>query len=103
MKHTIEVNGIKLYAYHGCLDEEAKIGGYYSIDVSITTDFTVSFASDDLNDTIDYVKINQIVKEEMKIRSKLIEHVGYRIYRRLKTELTEVFSCSIKIIKHNPP
>ena len=23
---TIKVNSIKLYAYHGCLEEEAKIG-----------------------------------------------------------------------------
>jgi hypothetical protein len=28
MKHTIEVNGIKIYAFHGCLPEEEKIGGW---------------------------------------------------------------------------
>src|SRR5690554_7322138 len=87
MKHTIEVNGIKLYAFHGCLDEEGKIGGHYTVDVSITTDFTASFSSDELEDTIDYVAINSIVREEMAIRSKLIEHVGYRISQRLKQEI----------------
>ena len=44
MKHTIEVNGIKLYAFHGCLPEEGKIGGNYIVDVTITTDFTEDIA-----------------------------------------------------------
>lgn len=103
MKHIIEVNGIRLYAFHGCLEEEGRIGGYYTVDVSITTDFTESFSSDNLVDTIDYVKINSIVKEEMKIRSKLIEHVGFRINHRLKQEIKQVFSSKVKIIKHTPP
>ena len=37
MKHKINVSGIQLYAFHGCLDEEAKIGGKYEVDVRIDT------------------------------------------------------------------
>ncbi|RFC55871.1 dihydroneopterin aldolase [Brumimicrobium aurantiacum] len=103
MQHTIEVNGIKRYAYHGCLEEEGKIGGHYTVDVSIVTDFTASFASDELSDTVDYVKINQIVAEEMDIRSKLIEHVGYRILQRLQKEIDGVIHSRVKVIKHCPP
>ncbi len=51
MTHTIEVNGIKLYAFHGCLVEESKIGGHYTVNISITTDFSASFLSDELADT----------------------------------------------------
>ena len=40
MKHSITIEGIKLYAYHGCLDEEAKIGANYIVDVYMVTDFT---------------------------------------------------------------
>lgn len=103
MKHIIEVNDIKLYAYHGCLPEEGKIGGNYSVDVSITTDFYRSTQTDDLADTVDYVMINKIVEEEMHIRSKLIEHVGQRIIERLKQELTRIISIKVKIVKHSPP
>ncbi|PWH84922.1 dihydroneopterin aldolase [Brumimicrobium oceani] len=103
MQHTIEVNGIKLYAFHGCLVEEEKIGGHYTVDVSIKTDFTASFASDELADTVDYVKINQVVREEMAIRSKLIEHVGYRISKRLQTEIKGLITSKVKVIKHCPP
>tara|TARA_B100000508_G_scaffold141092_1_gene146452 strand:- start:118841 stop:119203 length:363 start_codon:yes stop_codon:yes gene_type:complete len=103
MKHTVEVNGIKLYAYHGCLPEEGEIGGHYTIDVAVKTDFSPSFDSDDLNDTVDYVIINKIVKEEMKQRSKLIEHVGKRILSRLEKEITGISNAKIKVIKHCPP
>ena len=62
MKHIVEVNGIQLYAYHGCLPEEAKIGGNYCVDVSIETDFSEAAQEDNLTKTVDYVIINKIVK-----------------------------------------
>lgn len=103
MKHTIEVNGIKVYAFHGCLEEEAKIGGHYRVDVRVTTDFTQAAKEDDLSKTICYVDINTIVKEEMAIRSKLIEHVGKRIFERILKEIQNVHSLKVSIVKINPP
>lgn len=103
IKHTIEVNDIKLYAFHGCLPEEGKIGGHYSVDVKIITDFSLSTQSDNLADTVDYVLVNKIVEEEMAIRSQLIEHVGQRIINRIKKEAQRITNLSVKIIKHTPP
>lgn len=103
MKHTIEVNEIKVYAFHGCLEEEAKIGGNYTVDISMETDFTKAALEDTLVDTIDYVQVNQIVKEEMAIRSKLIEQVGYRILMRMKNELSNLHAARVKIVKICPP
>ncbi len=103
MKHVIEVNGIKLYAHHGCLKEEAAIGGHYSVDVSLTTDFSLAANEDVLSLTIDYVVVNKIVQEEMAIRSKLIEHVGQRIVNRIKKELQNVLEVRIKLTKISPP
>lgn len=103
MKHTIEVNGIKLYAFHGCLTEEGKVGGHYRVDISITTDFTEAAETDDLSKTVDYVIVNRIVEEEMLIRSKLIEHVGQRIVNRLKAEVQGIDQVTVKIIKICPP
>jgi len=103
MKHTIEVNDIKLYAFHGCLPEEAKIGGNYSVDISLITDFTEASEKDELIKTIDYVDINLIVKEEMAIRSKLIEHVGQRIFTRIKKEINNIEKLRVKVTKICPP
>ena len=84
MIHTVELNGVKVYAFHGCLPEEAKIGGHYVVDLSVQTNFEKAAETDELIDTVDYVVLNKIVKEEMAIRSKLIEHVGQRIVNRNK-------------------
>ena len=101
--NTVSVIGIQAFAFHGCLNEEAKIGNEYIIDVVLTTDFKESTIQDDLNKTIDYVIVNKIVEEEMAIRSKLIETVGYRILSRLQKESFFLEKASITIKKINPP
>ena len=36
----IVIEGIKLYCYHGCMEEEAKIGANYSVDITIDYNFS---------------------------------------------------------------
>ncbi len=103
MKHTIEVNGIKIYAFHGCLPEEEKIGGHYVVDVMLNTNFHEAALTDELSKTVDYVLINHIVKEEMAIRSKLIEQVGQRIVDRIKREAKGIEFLRVKVTKLTPP
>ena len=43
----IDVVDQREYAYHGCMDEEAVLGGKFSVDVSIETDFSKSAKSDE--------------------------------------------------------
>jgi dihydroneopterin aldolase len=101
--HIVEVNGIECYSYHGCMPEESILGGKYIVDVSIETDFSKAANSDELIDTIDYVRIKAIVTEEMAIRSKLIEHAGQRITNRFNTEFPTLIESTVKIRKINPP
>lgn len=99
----IELNNIRSYAFHGCLTEEGKIGSEYRIDLSVETDLTQSAKSDQLEDTVDYVHLNQIVIQEMKTRSYLLEHVADRILNRVLEEITMVYETSVKVSKINPP
>ncbi len=100
---TIEVKGIKIYAYHGCLAEEERIGGNYIVDVRVDADVSNSFHSDKLSDTIDYVLLNKIVAQEMSRRSKLIEEVGYRIIQKIKASDERIAKAWIKVRKLMPP
>ena len=100
---TIQVNNIKLYAYHGCLDEEAKIGSEYRVDVVVKADLKRSARTDELADTVDYVHLNHIVKEEMAIRSKLLEEVAQRILDRFFKELRMIRRAKVSVAKINPP
>src|ERR1700751_6206260 len=103
MGHKIAVEGIKVYAYHGCLDEEARIGGNYIVDVYMETDFTRAAHTDDLSQTIDHRAIYEIVKKEMAIRAKLIENVADRIHRNITRSFTAVKKTRVKLTKLNPP
>ena len=100
---VIQVNNIKLYAYHGCLDEEAKIGSEYRVDVSVKANLKKSSKTDELIDTVDYVHLNHIVKQEMAIRSKLLEEVVQRILNRIFKELSMVKKAKVSVAKVNPP
>lgn len=99
----IRVEGIRLYAFHGCLPEEAKIGSEYIVDVVIETDFSEAAKNDDLSKTIDYLTVFGIVKEQMAIRSKLIEHVAKRISDKLKSTLPAIQKLEVTVTKINPP
>ena len=103
MTHAITIEGIKLYGFHGCLDEEAKIGGHYIVDVYMTTDFSEASQSDDLLKTIDYCGVYERVKSEMAVRSKLIEHVGERIFQKLKSEFNTLKTLHVRVTKLLPP
>ena len=99
----IQVNNIKLYAFHGCLEEESKIGSDYRVDVEVKVDLKKSAKTDELSDTVDYVHLNHIVKEEMAIRSKLLEEVAQRILDRSFKELRMIRRAKISVAKMNPP
>lgn len=99
----IKVTGINLHAYHGCLEEEGRVGTRYIVNVTIDTDLSKAAETDNLGDTVDYVTVYNIVKEEMAIRSKLIEHVGKRIIDRMKKEFTTMNRAEVEVVKINPP
>ena len=98
----ITVKGIRLYAYHGHLPEEAKLGGHFIVNVWVTADTSKAEQSDDLNDTIDYVKIIAIVKEQMAIRSNMIEHPVKRIVDAI-LPLHKVKKVKVEVEKIQPP
>ena len=99
----IKVNNIRVYAYHGCLKEESIIGSDYRVDVEVEADLTKASISDNLNDTVDYVLINYIVKDEMTTKSKLLEHVAKRILDRIFLECKTVKKGKVTVSKINPP
>ena len=100
---TIKLQNIRTFSFHGCLEEEGKIGSDYRVDLEIKTDLRKSSLSDDIKDTVDYVLLNQIVVEEMDIRSKLLEHVANRIIIRIFKEIPSVSRIILGVSKLNPP
>ena len=99
----IKVENIRIYAHHGCLKEETKIGSDYRVDLEVKANLLKSATTDNLVDTVDYVFLNKIVSEEMQQPSKLLETVAKRILNRIVNEDTLVKKATISISKLNPP
>lgn len=100
---TVKIKNIRVYAYHGCLIEEGKIGSDYRVDISVKANLKNSARTDRLSDTVDYVHLNKIVKEEMFVRTKLLETVADKILDRILLEIPIVNKVKVKVSKLNPP
>lgn len=99
----IKVENIRIFAHHGCLSEETKIGSDYRVDLKVSANLQTSAKSDKLTDTVDYVFLNRIIKQEMATPSYLLETVAKRILNRIFSEDTMVKKATVWISKINPP
>jgi dihydroneopterin aldolase len=97
------VEDIRVFAYHGCLPEETRIGSDYVVTIKLKADLKKAARTDILEDTVDYVHVNHIVKKEMAVPSKLLEHVAQRILDRIFKELPQVKKAKAQVSKINPP
>jgi dihydroneopterin aldolase len=100
---TIKVENIRIFANHGCLVEETKIGSDYRVDLEVKADLQPSAISDKLSDTVDYVFLNRVVREEMLKPTHLLEAVAKRVLNRILDEDTMVTKAKVSISKINPP
>ena len=99
----IYLKNIKIYAYHGCMEEEKKIGSDYLVNLIVHADLSLSCESDELKDTVDYVALLDIVKNQMKMRANLLENVADRVVNKIISKFPSVKKAVVKIAKLNPP
>ena len=101
---ALELEGMEFHAFHGCLEEERREGNTFVVDFYAETDLGSAGLSDDLNDTIDYARIQQIVASQMEVQSFLLENVADRIRRAIVKEFgKKILYMKIRVSKKNPP
>jgi len=98
----IRIEDMEFYAFHGHYREEQIVGNHFMVDVAIETDTDKAGKSDELRDTLNYQKAYLVVKREMEITSKLLEHIATRILDALYNELPGVKKATVKVSKLNP-
>lgn len=103
MKTFIELKNMRFYAYHGVLEQERITGNEFLVNLKITTNFSKAIDSDDVNDTLNYAEVFDVVKEEMQQPSDLLEHVAGRIFKKLKTTFSQIEFLEVRLAKLNPP
>ena len=100
---TIEVNGLRIRACHGVMVQERIMGNEFEISIKLRYPIENAMASDELDDTLNYVRVVEIVQREMAETSQLLEHVAGRIVKALEARFPEFISFSVRVSKRRPP
>ncbi len=103
MTGIIEIEGMEFYAHHGHFEFEKQVGARFIVSVTIHTDCSKAGKSDQLEDALNYQKIYDLIRDEMKIPSALLEHVCTRILDGLFSSFPEIEKATVKLSKMNPP
>lgn len=99
----IEVNRLQIYAYHGVLPQENKVGNDFEVSVRIEYPCEHAMITDRLDSTVNYADVVQLIEYEMSHTSKLLENVAYRIYTELLRRFPRTTGGEIRILKLHPP
>lgn len=100
---TIELKGMQFFAYHGYYEEERIQGTDFLVDVQFEAPAQKAILEDSLEGTVNYEDVYQIVKEEMQITSKLLEHLAGRILAHLEDAFSEIRNINVCIYKMHAP
>lgn len=101
---TIILKNLKFYAYHGNLQEEKVLGQEFQIDVKIHTDLKSAGISDNVEDTINYAQVYDIIKSITEEKQfNLIEALAESIAQEILKTFQTVEKITIKVRKPQAP
>ncbi len=99
---TVSLKNTRFIAHHGLYEEEGKTGNEFDIDLSVWYKPGKKKIKG-IGDTIDYVRLHKLVKDEMDKPHKLLETLAIEISRKIKAEFLHIREIEIVIRKVNPP
>ena len=100
---TIQLAGMRFYAFHGCFEEEQKIGTHFIVDVTLTYDAEAAIDNDDVEKSVNYLLVYSTIQKVMNEPRHLIETVADHIVSKIKNDFPQVQHVSVKLCKLNPP
>ena len=99
----ITLHEMRFYAYHGVFAQEQRVGNHFIVELSFWSDIAESLHRDELEETISYADVYEVIKAEMAIPSRLLEHVVGRISERLFATFPRMQRIALTLSKCNPP
>ncbi len=100
----IFMRNMLFYGYHGVLAEEKTLGQMFSVDVCLGLDLSHAGKTDDLDDTVSYAEVYQIIKDIVEKESyNLLETLAENIVHSVFNEYDRILEIEVKVSKKNPP
>jgi dihydroneopterin aldolase len=98
---SLHLNHLKFFSHHGIHEEERILGNDYEVNVKVDLDEKGPATS--IKDTIDYVKIFELVKQRMNIPTALLETVAQDLVNLISSADSRIRSISVSVEKKTPP
>ncbi len=103
MLGRISVAGIRFHAFHGLTRLERKVGVRHRVDVWLETDVARAADSDNIEDTIDYRQVHDLVVRVGRQNSfHLIETLAVRLCRELLEAFVSCRGVEVSVRKETP-
>lgn len=100
----IYLNKMEFYGYHGVFPEEKQLGQRFIVDLTVSLNLKRAGQTDDLQHSINYAQLYTHCKNIVEGEScHLIESVAEKIADTLLINYREINSCTVKVIKPDPP
>ncbi|HXC01986.1 MAG TPA: dihydroneopterin aldolase [Opitutaceae bacterium] len=104
MNGKIHLKNMVFYGYHGHLAEENSLGQRFMIDLVMTLDIAEATRTDNLQSTVDYVKVYGICRQILEHdRVKLLETLANHLIDRILEACPRVTKVEITIKKPSVP
>jgi len=103
MKTVIELKNMRFFAHHGVFSQETVVGNEFMVNLRIEADLSKACKTDNIEDTINYAAVYELVKLEMLKPSQLMENAAYRILKQLKSSFPQIVHLEVRMAKMNPP
>ena len=99
---TIELKQLHFYSHHGLFPEEQLTGNDFEVNLSVSYQSGETVISK-MENTINYVRLYELVKERMSVPANLLETVAMDITETIKRNFDPVISVDISVYKLHPP
>ena len=100
----ITIKGLEVFAHHGLLPGEKELGQTFLFDVGLSLKHTAAPETDDINDSVDYAAVCDLVAEVATAASyNLLEKLAAVTADEILGRFPAVDRVKIRIAKKSPP
>jgi dihydroneopterin aldolase len=103
MVYELKIEGMEFRASHGCYDVEQRVGGNFTVDITMEVEDDGAASADDITRTVNYVEVYQTIREQMAVPSKIIENTAERILEAITRKFPRIRRTEITLAKLAPP
>ena len=103
MEYRIALDRMEFRALHGCYELERKVGNRFTVDLELTALLGEAAAEDDVEKTVNYLTVYQIVRERMGQTQRTIERVAMNIIEAIYAAFAQVRHVKCTVSKLAPP